>query len=271
MGETATRRIRHLLLVLAILVAIAPLMAGHPWRSAIADSSIVPGSGLADVAIGAPISEVLNRFGTPSAVRLTGTDGLLGYGFDRYGITVYAHGDTVQAVATTNSVLGGLNGISLGASQSDVVRAMGADYTAGVIEGFAGIVYRGLGVAFGFDGGAVASILVFAAAGAAPAQPGSLTLASGPVTSQAPADSIAAGLAPAGAPAMTSAARPEASPTVPDISALKPYSGATHYLSLAGYLRLIVHSSSNTWITRDQGERLIEQADLPESRMVGLK
>jgi hypothetical protein len=262
MAHIARTRIRHILLLLAVLVAIMPLMAGHPWRSAVGASSVVPGRALADIALGSPIGEVLTRFGTPSAVRLTGSDGLLGYGFDRYGITVYAHGDIVQAVATTNSVLGGINGISLGSPLSEVVRAMGADYAPAVIEGFPGIVYRGLGVAFGLDHDAVASILVFRAIAAAPAPAGSPTQPSGPVTSVDLAKSAAtAGVA-------TAAPTSGASPTLPDISRLKPYSAATHYLSLAGYMRLVVHGSSNTWITREQGERLMQQTYLPEIPVV---
>ena len=260
MGNAAATRIRHLVLIVAVLVAITPLLAGHPWRSAIGASSVVPGVGLADIALGTPIGEVLRRFGTPSVVRLTGADGLLGYGFDKYGITVYAHGDIVQAVATTNSVLGGINGIGLGTPLADVVRVMGTEYSSAVIEGFPGIVYRGLGIAFGMDHDAVAAILVFRAArGAiAPAQPGNNTARpSGPFTSEGVIKSPADLTPPAGV--STSAANPAAAPSLADISRLKPYTSSTHYLSLTGYLRLVVHGSSNTWISREESERLMRQ------------
>jgi hypothetical protein len=79
---------QRVLLVLVVLMAVIPLAAGHPWRPAAGASSVVPGIAIADITLGAPIGEVLNRFGTPSVVRLIGSDGLLGYGFDRYGITV---------------------------------------------------------------------------------------------------------------------------------------------------------------------------------------
>jgi hypothetical protein len=247
---------RHrILLVLVVFVAIIPLAAGHPWRPAVGASSVIPGVALADIPLGAPIGEVLTRFGTPSVVRLTGGNGLLGYGFDRYGITVYAHGDTVQAVGTTNSVLGGVNGIGLGTPLSEVVRILGAVYSRGTVEGFPGVVYGGAGVAFGIDREAVAAILVFKAAGAAPVQPASPTSPAGPVTSQGAAvEPGAAGAAP--------------SNVLPDISRLKPYTVATQYLSVAGYMRYLVRDRSKTWITPQDGDRLMRQSDrlgAPES------
>jgi hypothetical protein len=240
---------RHrILLVLVVLVAIIPLAAGHPWRPAAGALSAVPGVALADISLGMPIGEVLSRFGTPSAVRLTGGNGLLGYGFDRYGITVYAHGDIVQAVATTNSVVGAVNGIGLGTPRSEVLRTLGQSYSPGTVEGFPGVVYGGAGVAFGLDHDAVAAILIFRSAGAAPAQPGSPVLPSGPATSQvAPVDRGAVTAGP--------------SRVLPDISRLKPYTAETHYLSLAGYLRYLMRDTSKTRMTTQDGDRLMRQSD----------
>ncbi|HKX17004.1 MAG TPA: hypothetical protein VJT33_03210 [bacterium] len=260
---------QRILLVLVVIAAIVPLAAGHPWRPAVGGSSVIPGVALADIPIGAPIGEVLNRFGSPSVVRLTGGDGLLGYGFDRYGITVYAHGDLVQAVATTNSVLGGVNGIALGAPLSDVVRAFGQRYSRGAVEGYPGVVYGGAGVAFGMDHGAVAAILVFRPAAAVPAQPGAPSGNGGPVTSQeAPGSPVAASTDAAvalmqPAPAQTVAAAPPAAHSdggLPDLSGLKAYTSATHYLSISGYLRYLVHDTSKTWITPDDSDRLMRGA-----------
>lgn len=249
MAHAAGRCVRHrILLVLVVLVAIIPLAAGHPWRSAVGASSVVPGVAIADISLGTPIGEVLTRFGTPSAVRLTGGNGLLGYGFDRYGITVYAHGDIVQAVATTNSVVGGVNGIGLGTPRSEIVRTLGQSYSPGTVEGFPGVVYGGAGVAFGLDHDAVAAILVFRSAAAAPAQPGAPVLPAGPATSQ-------------GAPVDRGAVTAGPSRVLPDISRLKPYTAETRFLSLAGYMRYLVHDASKTWITPQDGDRLMRQSD----------
>lgn len=235
---------QRILLVLVVFVAIIPLATGHAWRPAVGASSVVPGQALADIQLGAPIGDVLNRFGTPSAVRLTGSDGLLGYGFDRYGITVYAHGDTVQAVSTTNSVIGGVNGIALGTPLTAVVRDLGQTYAHGVVEGYPGVVYTDAGVAFGIDHDSVAAILVFRPATAMPGQP---TTPAGPVTSHA-------------APPAASPATSSGSAGLPDVSHLRAYTVETHFLSLSGYLRYLVHDSSKKWMTNADTDRLMRQA-----------
>jgi hypothetical protein len=250
MGSAVGRRIRdRVLLVVVVFIAIIPLTAGHPWHPAVGASAVVPGVGLADIAVGEPIAEVLTRFGTPSAVRLTGNDGLLGYGFDQYGITVYTHGDVVQAVATTNSVVGSANGIRLGTPLSEIVHELGDVYSPGVVEGFSGVIYGGTGVAFGLDHGAVAAILVFSPTGATPAQPTSPASPTNAVTSRNSAGS------PAGA------ATADASSRVPDLSSLKGFTAATHYLSLSGYLRVIVHDTTRTSMTPEDADRLMRQAN----------
>ncbi|HEV2440260.1 MAG TPA: hypothetical protein VGX97_09380 [bacterium] len=262
---------QRILLVLVVLAAIIPLAAGHPWRPAVGASPVIPGVALADISVGAPIGEVLNRFGTPSVVRLTGGNGLLGYGFDRYGITVYAHGDIVQAVASTNSVLGGVNGIALGTPLSEVVRTLGQVYSRGVVEGYPGVVYSGAGVAFGIDHDAVAAILVFRPASAAPGQPTSPGSPAGPVTSQG-ATAPAAGPAPVPGPAGAQGPADPASSVVvanaattgsgglPDVSRLRAYTADTHFLSLSGYLRYLVHDTSKTWLSAQDTDRLMREA-----------
>jgi hypothetical protein len=249
MAHPARRvRLRHIVLVLAILAGITPLVALHLGQPAIGASAVVPGVGLADIAIGQPISEVLNRFGTPSAVRLTGTAGLLGYGFDQYGITVYAHGDVVQAIATTNSVISGANGLTLGTPMAAVVKALGDKYTPATIEGFPGIVYRDAGIAFGLDRDAVASILVFRAAAAAPAQ-APTTGQTGPFVDPAANTTAMAG-----------------TPDVFDVSQLRAFTSASRFLSLHGYLRLMMHASANTWMSVQEADRLIRERDYTELR-----
>jgi hypothetical protein len=254
-------RLRHVLLVFSVLVAVTPLIAGHLGRPATGASTVVPGAGLADVALGQPIAEVLNRFGTPSAVRLTGADGLLGYGFDKYGITVYAHGDVVQAIATTNSVISGVNGIALGSPLTDVVKAMGPNYSPATIEGFPGIVYREAGIAFGLDRGSVASILVFRAAAAAPAQaPAPSGRNTGPFVD------VTAGTTPGGGTTAADASGATGAPVAFDVSQLRAYTAASRYLSLKGYLRMLMHDSSNNWMSLEETNRLINSRDYMEVR-----
>jgi hypothetical protein len=252
-------RLRHIALVLAILVAVTPLIAGHLGQPAIGANSVVPGVGLADIAVGQPIAEILSRFGTPTAVRLTGAGGLLGYGFDKYGITVYAHGDVVQAVATTNSVISSANGISLGTPLGDIVKAMGADYSAATIEGFPGIVYRDAGIAFGLDRNSVASILVFRASAAAPARPAAPTGRTSPFV-----DPYASTPGSAVATATTAATGPDSTAPAPatfDVNQLRPFTAGARFLSLHGYLRMLMHSSSNTWMSAQDTDRLIHDGN----------
>lgn len=265
------------------LVTLIAVSAAHPWRPAVGAAPIVPGVGLADIQLGMPIAEVLARFGTPSVVRLTGRDGVLGYGFDQYGITVYTRADVVQAIATTNSVVGSVDDIGLGTSTRDVVRTLGQAYAPGTIEGYPGIVYGGLGVAFGLDRDAVASILVFRPIGATPAQPTSpglpaaapsrgpsgVTAATGPAPA-GPASTRSASVSPAPAASVSAtgaqaapAGQAGAPPNLRDVAHLKAYTADTHFLSLAGYVRYLVHDVSKTWITPDEGRQLMQQDSSP--------
>jgi hypothetical protein len=209
---------------------------------------------------------------------LTGGNGLLGYSFEKYGITVYAHGDLVQAVATTNSVIGGVNGIELGTPVSEIVRGLGQVYSQGTVEGYPGVVYAGSGIAFGIDHNAVAAILVFRPATALPNQPAPTASPAAPVTSHAapagqPASAAqpSATAQPAAAPqapaAQVAVAPPTAHPAtagsasrLPDVSNLRAYTSGTHFLSLAGYLRYLVHDTSKKWMTTEDTDKLMHQA-----------
>jgi hypothetical protein len=188
-------------------------------------------------------------------VRLAGTDGLLGYGFDQYGITVYAHGDVVQAIATTNSVISGANGISLGTTLAQVEKAMGANHSPATIEGFPGVVYREAGIAFGLDHDSVASILVFRAATAAPAQPGAA-----PSGQTGPFVDVNASAAGGGAATATDGV------PVFDVSQLRPFTAASRFLSLNGYLRMLVHASSDTWLSAQETDQMIHERNYAEPR-----
>ncbi len=156
----------------AVILVVLMICAALPWAWAQSGGSVIPGVSLAEIRLGAPISEVVQRFGAPSTVRLVGADGTLAYVFGPYGITAYARTNVVVAIATTNSVLGTARGIGMGAPEDAVAAAFGAPRSTGMVEGFPGIAYEALGIAFGFDRHSVAVVMVFAAqAGAAPSTP----------------------------------------------------------------------------------------------------
>ncbi len=155
-----------------MILVVLMICTALPWAWAQSGGAVIPGVSLAEIRLGAPISEVVQRFGAPSTVRLVGTDGTLAYVFGPYGITAYARTNVVVAIATTNSVLGTSRGIGMGAPEDAVAAAFGAPRSTGMVEGFPGIAYEALGIAFGFDRHSVAVVMVFAAqVGAAPATP----------------------------------------------------------------------------------------------------
>lgn len=277
------RRFRGLAVILAAFLVCGAL----PWASAQIAGSVVPGAWLAAIPLGAPIPEVVRRFGAPSAVRLVGTDGTLAYVFGRYGITAYARDNVVIALSTTNSVVGSAQGIGMGAPEEAVIAAFGAPRVAGIIEGFRGIVYESLGIAFGLDRHSVAVIMIFAPhASAAPSPPapelapsvtsqglrdgaeGSAvdTPASAETTPTAPAQtaraaSVETAQAAPGAPVPTpqgGAAVPIA--ILPDVSNLRPFTAETRFLSLAGYLRYVIYTMTRQWVTAaDAFQQVVQQ------------
>ncbi|GEM_PF-1402391 len=162
---------------------------------------LVPGVSLADIPLGAPIAEVVQRFGAPSQVQLVGSDGTLAYSWDRYGITVYSRGKAVIAVATTNSLAGAFQGIGIGTSADAVLKMLGKPRTGGQVAGYQGIAYDSLGIAFGLDRQAVVAVMVFVpqrpqAAPATPQAPAPETAPAAPATPQ-PAQPAPAAPAPA--------------------------------------------------------------------------
>ncbi|MDQ7842954.1 MAG: hypothetical protein QN141_06895 [Armatimonadota bacterium] len=191
--------------------------------------NIVPGRSLAGVAIGARLSNVLTRFGRPSAIRETALD--TAYLFSRYGITVYARSGAVTAVASTNSLLKIDETLGVGYRVESVYEVFGRDFRRGTVEGFPGLIYEGRGIAFGLDGQGVAAILVF--------RPGTSAMVS----------ALQRG-APAAIPTATG---------YPNVAHLRGYTAETRFMSLAGYLRRLVYETSGIWITAEEAERVVRE------------
>lgn len=146
---------------LAVILAAAMICALLPWAWAQGAGPLVPGVGLADIPLGSRISEVVLRLGAPSAVQLVNTNGTLAYTFDQYGIAAYTQGSRVVALTTTNSLLGMVQGVGLGSSRESVVAVFGPPRSVGLVEGFPGLMYDSLGIAFGLDRHEVAVVMVF--------------------------------------------------------------------------------------------------------------
>lgn len=204
----------------AILGLSVPLLAQQPPAAA-SPVLIVPGQSLAGVVLGRSVRSALARLGPPAEVR-TVRDGTL-YVFSRFGITIYGDGDIIRAVSATNSLFRTPEGIGLGDSDAEVRRVYGAQFTTVVVEGIPGVAYDHLGLAFGFDRGAVAVILVYAP------------------RAQAQAAFI----------------------SLPYVEDLKPFSPETEYMSLSGYLRYLVFQQSGIWLSYREAARIIrEQASV---------
>ncbi|MDQ7819458.1 MAG: hypothetical protein QN173_07660 [Armatimonadota bacterium] len=189
---------------------------------------IVPGQALAGIVLGQRIQLILARFGRPSVVRETMVDSV--YTFSRWGIAVYVKDGTVTAASTSNSLLKISEDLGVGYRAEDVIRLFGRGFREGTVEGFPGLVYDDVGVAFGLDRQAVAVIIVFRPRTAAQVS----------------------GLLPGGA-----APPPVAS--FPHVANLRPYSVETNYFSLPGYLRWVVFHASGVWITFGEAARVVEE------------
>jgi hypothetical protein len=187
------------LLVVLVAGASLPLIPVHA-----ATAPIRAGVSLADIPLGTPITEVVNRLGAPTAVRLVSADGTLAYVFSAYGITAYTRSHMVYALTSTNSLIVTNQGIGLGAPAAAVNAAFGPSRSTGMVEGFRGPMYPALGIAFGLDRQTVAAVMVFApTTAAAPGTPG--TTSSPDVGSRAAPDQTA----PVAAAEQTAAQSPQ--------------------------------------------------------------
>jgi hypothetical protein len=45
----------------------------------------------------------------------------------------------------------------------------------------------------------------------------------------------------------------------PNVGNLKPFSAETNFMSLAGYLRYLVHQQTSQWITPEEANRVVKQ------------
>ena len=202
-------------LALGVLLGLSfPLVAQQPFIPP-SPVLIVPGQSLAGIVLGRSVRAVMTRLGPPAEVR-TVRDGTL-YVFARFGITVYGDGDVIRAISAANSLFRTPEGIGLGSSDADVRRVYGPQFTDVVVEGLQGVAYDHLGLAFGFDRGSVAVILVYTPH--VEAQAGFISL--------------------------------------PYVENLTPFSPETEYMSLSGYLRYLVFQQSGLWLSYREAARII--------------
>ncbi len=270
---------------LATILAVIMTCAVLPWARAQGAGPVIPGVSLADIPLGTRIAELVQRLGAPSELRLVSADGTLAYVFSQYGITAYTRANVIAALTTTNSLLGTIRGIGLGTPQEAVLAAFGVPHGTSLVESLPGLTYEDQGIAFGFDRQAVAVVMVFpripsAAPSTVPPAPSSPV--SPPVTSQVvsggagafsitspststEARAVAAGPAtPEGAvPSNPSGATIAGSTSLPDVSQLHPFSAETLFLSLAGYLRYLVHAMTGLWVAAGNIEQVIRPAWSP--------
>lgn len=260
----------------AFLLAMLMTWAVLPWAHA-QGGPIVPGVSLADIPLGTPIAELVQRLGAPSEVRLASADGTVAYVFGQYGITAYTRSNVVVALTTTNSVLGMINGVGLGTPQSAVAAAFGVPPRPGTIEGLPALRYDSLGIAFGIDRQAVAVVMIFppspsaTPAGVPPAAPpalpaprsvnsqavpgtGSTAAAVSPGapsavggTASTPSGPVAVAPAAPGSPAVAATAAGDAG-GLPDVSRLRPFTAETQFMSVLGYLRWLVYRMTGQWL-----------------------
>ena len=46
---------------------------------------------------------------------------------------------------------------------------------------------------------------------------------------------------------------------VPNVASLTPFTAATSYMSLAGYLRYVSYDQTGQWLTRAEADRMVKQ------------
>src|SRR3990170_3044721 len=147
-----------LALLFTVVWVASPVIAQQLPPSVPGPRTIVAGKSLAGIAIGASIDLVVARFGAPSAIIETDRDAV--YVWHRFGVNAYVRDGLVSAVSTSNSLMRA-GDIGPGFRVDDAVKAHGALYQRGTVEGFQGLQFDEQGIAFGTDRKAVAVILVF--------------------------------------------------------------------------------------------------------------
>lgn len=266
------------LLLLTFMLGLAfPVIAQQHLASPVL---VRPGHEIAGVRLGQSASSMLRRLWPPTETREL-PDGMV-YMFPRYGLNVYVANGVVRAVSTTSSLMRTGEAIGLGASLDDVRQMYGTQFADALVEGQMGVAYDQHGIAFGFDGGTVSTIIVYAPRVVA-ASPASAVSASAPgaffspVSStsptppavEAPGESSVSPGAPAGAaaPAAAAAGSGPPSPTYVDpglvvisrVTSLRPYSAETQFMSVVGYLRYVVREQTGVWLTQGEATRMLQE------------
>ncbi len=229
---------------LAFLITVvwvaSPVIAQQAAPAVPGPRTIVAGKSLAGIAIGTPLGVVVQRFGTPSAVIETDRDAV--HVWHRFGINVYVRDDLVTAVSTSNSLMRVGDVLGPGFRVDDAIKVFGQTYQRGTVEGFQGLQFDDLGIAFGIDRKSVAVIAVFT--------PGQATQVSGLQRT--------AKLVQAAVP-MTPIAQLVSG--FPFVAGQRAHSTMTNYMSLSGYLRWLVYQSSANWITVSEAARVVHEQE----------
>ncbi len=226
------------ILLLLLLVAGTLVVVGAQQRQSAqtGPTLVAPGASLAGIRLEESILRILARFGVPSEVRTAGQDVL--YIFWRYGITVYARDGVVTGVSTTNSLLRTREDIGVGSRLEEITAAYGTNSINTVVEGYKGVAYPHLGIAFGLENQTVVVVYVFRS---------QITASSGAGGTPPESSQKAPGIAPS-------------SPTsYPDVSKLRPYSPETKNLSLPGYLRYLIYQQTGLWISYADAVRIVKE------------
>lgn len=120
---------------------------------------ILPGRSIGAIVIGQPIRLVVRRLGAAAETRPAGEMTL--YDFPRFGITVYAAGEVVRAISTTNSLFRTREGHGVGSSVGDVRQLYGLQFVNRTVENTQGFAYDRLGIAFGVERQTVVVVIVY--------------------------------------------------------------------------------------------------------------
>jgi hypothetical protein len=248
-----------LALVITVAWVASPVIA-QQMPSMPGPRTIIAGKSLAGIAIGSSIDAVAARFGAPSAVLETDRDFV--YVWHRFGVNAYVREGIVTAVSTSNSLMRA-GEVGPGFRVDDAVRAFGTTYQRSSVEGFQGLQFDDLGIAFGIDRKAVAVIVVFSPGQAAQVSGLQRTAKFAPAAA-APA-SLSASPTPVAPPILPAAPVAQVLAGIPFIGSQRAYSTMTNYMSLSGYLRWLVYQSSANWITVSEASRMVkEQTSIPQ-------
>jgi hypothetical protein len=249
-----------LALVITVAWVAGPVIA-QQMPSMPGPRTIIAGKSLAGIAIGSSIDAVTARFGAPSAVLETDRD--LVYVWHRFGINAYVREGLVTAVSTSNSLMRA-GEIGPGFRVDDATRAFGAAYQRGSVEGFQGLQFSALGIAFGIDRKAVAVIVVFSPGQAAQVSGLQRTAKFAPAAAAPASLGASASAAPVAPPVLPAAPVAQVLAGMPFVTSQRAFSVVTNYMSLSGYLRWLVYQSSASWITVSEASRMVkEQTSVP--------